>query len=316
MYVIFPADEVVYLSYGRLIYVPQSPSSSTHVNPPSRTTATSSVEEYPQSSSGLILGNTTSSSQEARLVVPQVTQTASLDRRTLKNKSDTNQTQPVFNKAGNKSNRGQNSEVSSSTKFNKRGSDSSKSISPPSTVSALEESENKGPNIRPRSVSESKCIDNSNKSPILGGSLKVQKSIKEKSSKGLVKSKTIKPEDINVSGVASSDIRINRERNEIPRSEIINTRSDQVKSEKTDKVRIKRENSFIRRIFNGQFSNSKTVVTEKSPFDFDSLFKREKSSEKISVSAPPTPSRFAEPGRDSSSVQRNIQKPSGDNFMF
>lgn len=309
MYVIFPADEVVYLSYGRLIYVPQS-SSSTQVNQQSRSTATTSVEEYPQSSSGLIVQNNTPTTQESRLVVPQINQTTSVDRTKLKNKTDNIQNQIVSNRVGHKFR--QSPEVGSTTKFGKRGSDSSKSISPPSTVS---ESENKETNIRPRSVSESKHFENPNKPPNLGGSLKAQKSIKERNSKVSVKLKALKPEDPDSGGALCGNLKV-KERNEIPRSEIINTRSDQVRSEKTDKVRIKRENSFIRRIFNGQFSNSRTVVNEKSAVDFDSLFKREKSAEKLSVSAPSTPSRFAEPGRDSSRVQRNTQKLSGDNFTL
>lgn len=310
MYVIFPADEVVYLSYGRLIYVPQSASADTQVNPPTRTTAATSVEENPQTSNVLLLHETAS----LKPVVPN--QTISLDRKKTKNKVDSTQIQPVSPRTNIKTFRGQTPEVGISKKFTKRGSDSNKSISPPSTSSGVAESEHKGTNIRPRSVSESVHVEHSNKPPILGGSLKGQKSIKDRNTKNTNKSKSLKPEDLNLSVASCSDNKITKERNEIPRSEIINSRSDQVLGVKSDKVRIKRENSFIRRLFNGQLSSSKTLVNEKPAFDFDSLFKREKNSEKLSVSAPATPARFTETGRDSSGIQSNFQRQSGDNFEF
>lgn len=316
MYVIFPADEVVYLSYGRLIYVPQSPSAATQVNPPSRTIATTSVEENPISSSVSSVRDITTSTKESRPLVTQSNQTASLDRKKVKNKADNNRIQPVSLRTSTKPFRGQTPEVGSNKKNNKRGSDSNKSGSLPSTSSGVADSENKGTTIRPRSVSESVHVENHSKPPIFGGSLKSQKSSKERNLKVPSKSKTFQPEDPDLSGASCSDNRINKERNEIPRSEIINTRSDQLQGAKSDKVRIRRENSFIRRLFNGQLSSSKATVNEKPAVDFDSLFKREKGSGKLSLSAPATPARFVETGRDPHGIQRNTQKLSGDNFEF
>lgn len=318
MYVIFPADEVVYLSYGRLIYVPQSPSADTQINPLSRTTAATSVEEKPQSSSVSLVRESTSCTRELRPLVPQSNHTVSLQRKKQKLKVDHPQIQPSATKTNSKTIRGQTPEITCSKKFTKRGSDSNKSGSQQSTSSVVAELDLKGTSIRPRSVSESVHIDNSNKPPVLGGSLKGPKSTKAPNSKNPNKSKSLtpNPQDFKLSGASCSDTGINRERNEIPRSEIINTRSDQIQGVKSDKVRIKRENSFIRRLFNGHLSTPKPISNEKPVFDFDLLFKREKSSEKVSVSAPPTPARFVEKGNDSSGIHSNTQKLSGENFEF
>ncbi|CAH1104158.1 unnamed protein product [Psylliodes chrysocephalus] len=61
----------------------------------------------------------------------------------------------------------------------------------------------------------------------------------------------------------------------VPRSDLINTRSDQVQDVKSAKPVIKREKSPVIRFFRAQSSSPRTLGRDKTAFDFDGLFKQD-----------------------------------------
>ncbi|KAG5880559.1 hypothetical protein JTB14_009930 [Gonioctena quinquepunctata] len=77
---------------------------------------------------------------------------------------------------------------------------------------------------------------------------------------------------------------VNRERTEIPRSDIINTRSDQVQDTKSEKP-VKREKSPVFRFFRAQSSSPRTLGRDRTAFDFDVLFRQDPSPGRLSVNS-------------------------------
>ncbi|VEN36073.1 unnamed protein product [Callosobruchus maculatus] len=277
MYVIYPADEVVYLSYGRLMYVPLPPQPNQNrqqeEEPPApedtrepKTPAPQPVaptKSKPRKSTGSDQSRTSSIDR------PGTSGYNSLDRpkrssvegvAKLKPKLPPSQTGSLERSKPPRSPEGTFSTGSNkSSKSSKQSSGSSKSRSQTGV------SKEKNPleaSVRPRTFSDTRTIKAAPKIDKLSSN-------SFRSTLSTPEPTPVRPERRRerLPGPSPSTELL---RVEIPRSDIINTRSDQCENVRSEKPPVKREKSPVLRFFRAQSSSPRNATRDKpSPFDFD-----------------------------------------------
>lgn len=339
MYVIFPADEVVYLSYGRLIYVPLSPSSDTRSQIPIRTTSLEATEigisnptVVPSTSTDSAKSKKPPASEPSSSPKPGPSNIGSLERPKAREKKSEQNSNTNGNKSsksklvnplkslagytgslerpltsrGKTPERAFNSNSNKSSKSSKHSSSSSKSRSQPGGSREKVEADAAALQtpIRDRTSSDSinakpqktnKFRSSSFRSFLRPSSSRDKtpeptpvrpERKKEKKVSKLIASKPKSP----VSEKKHSYFDLSaviRDKIEIPRSEIINTRSDQIQTVKVEKPVIKREKSPVIRFFRAKSASPRNSPRDRHSVDFDYLFKRDASPGKLSVHSVP-----------------------------
>ncbi|XP_018568029.1 uncharacterized protein LOC108908470 [Anoplophora glabripennis] len=336
MYVIFPADEVVYLSYGRLIYVPLSPSPDSRANIPIRTTSLEATEivsnpAVPSTSTDSGKNKKPSVSESHCNPKPGPSNIGSLERpKTREKKSEQN-----LNLNGNKSSKSKpvnpqkllpdfygslerptrirgktperafNSNSNKSSKSSKYSSSSSKSRSQPSGSREKVETEPTTSQTHIRDRTSSDSINAKPQKTNKFRSSSFRSFLRPSSSRDKTPEPTpVRPDrkkDKKASKVVTPKPKspvaekkpsyfdlptVLREKIEIPRSEIINTRSDQIQTVKVEKP-IKREKSPVIKFFRAKSASPRNSPRDRHSVDFDYLFKRDASPGKLSVHSVP-----------------------------
>ncbi|XP_074036557.1 SH3 and cysteine-rich domain-containing protein isoform X6 [Leptinotarsa decemlineata] len=276
MYVIFPADEVVYLSYGRLIYVPSSSSPENHLN--TAPIRTNSLEESGINLSSELSQSRVDSYNPQSNEKPCTSRTADFgSSKTHSNPDKSKPSQPGLCNSLERPppHRAINSNSTKSSTSSKKSSGSSKSTTALLECKEPDASSNSNPGTTKKLSGNSfksffKSRLNSEKTP---ESIPVRP--ERKKDKKLPTERKLSYNDY---------LTVGRERTEIPRSDIVNTRSDQVQDVKSEKP-IKREKSPVFRFFRAQSSSPRTLGCDRTAFDFDGLFRQESNPGKLSVNS-------------------------------
>uniref|UniRef100_A0A6P7EYR5 Uncharacterized protein LOC114324758 isoform X1 n=1 Tax=Diabrotica virgifera virgifera TaxID=50390 RepID=A0A6P7EYR5_DIAVI len=193
--------------------------------------------------------------------------------------------------------RGSTGNSNKSSKSSKNSSSSSKSVC---AIKTKQSAESKELLSRPRTFSETANSPSAEPKKKLTNSNSFRSFLKPSAlTKEKVPEPPVRPERKKDKKSDSSDDRrlsysdylaLNRER--VPRSDIINTRSDKVQQLRVKPIPIpKREKSPVLKFFRAQSSSPRNFGRDRTAFDFDGFFKQEPASPgKLSVNSTPTKS--------------------------
>ncbi|CAH1984107.1 unnamed protein product [Acanthoscelides obtectus] len=279
MYVIYPADEVVYLSYGRLMYVPLAPQpnqSQQQEEPP--------VPEDPPQVPTTPAPSVATKSKSRKSTGSDQSRTSSIDRPgtsgynsldrpkrssvesvpkskpklppiqigSLERSKTTRTPEGVLSTGSNKS-----------SKSSKQSSGSSKSRSQTGASKEKLAVEASSSTVRPRTFSDTRTIKTAPKIDKLSSN-------SFRSTLSTPEHTPVRPERKRERPPPGPSPSSEHLRVEIPRSDIINTRSDRCENVRCEKPPVKREKSPVLRFFRAQSSSPRSAGRDKpSSFDFD-----------------------------------------------